>query len=126
MKRLLTVMLVLVFFAVFGFAQNHALASSDDVSVQLAQKDTDAAAAEEEDDDDDEDYDDDDYEDDDVQLIADPLQQMNFDFYELNNGLYYTFLKPVAIGWKTISPEGLRMMIKNFMYNIRFPVRFIN
>jgi phospholipid-binding lipoprotein MlaA len=118
-------MLVLVFFAVFGFAQNHALASSDDVSVQLAQKDTDAAAAEEEDDDD-EDYDDDDYEDDDVQLIADPLQQMNFDFYELNNGLYYTFLKPVAIGWKTISPEGLRMMIKNFMYNIRFPVRFIN
>ena len=130
MKRLLIALVVLVFFAVIGFVQNHALAASDDASIQLAQKDTDAAAEEDDDDDldddDDDDFDDDADEDADVQLVGDPLQQMNYDFYVLNNGLYYVFLKPAARAWGFILPEGLRIMAKNFMYNIRFPVRFIN
>ena len=133
MKRLLTLLVILVFLAVFGLAQNHAFASSDDFSVQLAQKDTDAAAAEEDDDDDDDDddWDDDDDDDDgakeaDPQLVADPLYKINYDFYLLNNGLYYVFLKPAARAWGYIIPAEIRTCVKNFMYNIRFPVRFIN
>ncbi len=133
MKRLLIVMIVFVFFAVFGLVQNHAFASADDVSIKLAQQNTDAdAAAEAEDDDDDDDFDDDDddWDDDDeeadIQLVPDPLYQMNYDFYVLNNGLYYVFLKPVSRAWGFVIPEEIRTCAKNFMYNLRFPVRFIN
>lgn len=83
-------------------------------------------AEEDQDDEYDDEYDDDDeYADDDVQLIADPLYYPNVDIYQLNDKLYFGILKPAARAWG-IFPEGMRISIRNFMYHIRFPVRFIN
>jgi len=84
----------------------------------------DQAGQDEEDEYDDE-YDDEYEEEEDVELIADPLYYPNVDLYHLNDKLYFGVLKPVAQVWGVV-PEGMRISIRNFMYNIRFPVRFIN
>jgi phospholipid-binding lipoprotein MlaA len=92
----------------------------------LAQQAQDTADKQAEQDNEDEyDEEDDEYADDDVELIADPLYYPNYDLYHLNDKLYFGVLKPVARAWG-IFPEGMRISIRNFMYNIRFPVRFIN
>jgi len=69
---------------------------------------------------------DDDYDDEDAQLIPDPLERLNRDFYHLNDTLYYVALKPAARVWKAVIPEELRTCVTNFFYNIRFPVRLVN
>ncbi len=82
-------------------------------------------AKEDEEDEYDEDEDDE-YGDEDVQLIADPLQQGNRDFYNFNDTMYFWLLKPLARGYGFIIPQELRVAVRNVFYNIRFPVRFIN
>jgi phospholipid-binding lipoprotein MlaA len=92
--------------------------SSDEVPDQTEQ--------EKDDEYDDDEYDDDEYEDDDVELISDPLEQGNRDFYAFNDTMYFWVLKPVSRGYGFIIPEELRIAVRNVFYNIRFPVRFIN
>ena len=83
--------------------------------------------AEAEDEFDDDEYDDDEYADEaDVELIPDPLIEMNRGLYHFNDKLYFWLLKPVARGYGFIIPEELRLAVRNVFYNIRFPVRFIN
>jgi len=77
---------------------------------------------------DDDEYDedeDDEYGDEDVQLISDPIEQGNRDFYGFNDTMYFWALKPLGRVWGVV-PEELRVAIRNVMYNIRFPVRFFN
>jgi len=78
----------------------------------------------------DEDEYDDEYEDEDeyesVQLINDPFERLNRDMWDINYGVYVVFLRPAARLTKTVVPWEIRTGIRNFMYNIRFPVRFIN
>jgi phospholipid-binding lipoprotein MlaA len=58
--------------------------------------------------------------------VADPLEPLNRFFFQSNERLYFWVLKPIAIGYKTIIPEPLRIQIDNAAYNFRFPVRFVN
>ena len=74
----------------------------------------------------DDEYDDEYAESEDVELIPDPLIQMNQGLYVFNDKMYFWLLKPVARGYGFIVPEELRLAIRNVFYNIRFPVRFIN
>ncbi|MCP4023397.1 MAG: VacJ family lipoprotein [Desulfobacteraceae bacterium] len=60
------------------------------------------------------------------QTIADPLYYFNYAMYQVNDKIYYFLLKPVARGYRFITPEELRMCVRNFFHNLLFPVRFVN
>ncbi|MFH1490069.1 MAG: VacJ family lipoprotein [Pseudomonadota bacterium] len=58
--------------------------------------------------------------------IADPLEAINRVFFEFNDKLYFWLLKPLATGYKAVTPQILRVSIKDFFYNLAFPIRFVN
>jgi len=58
--------------------------------------------------------------------IADPLEPLNRVFFVFNDKLYFWLLKPVATGYKAVTPEPVRVGIRNVFYNLTFPIRFVN
>ncbi|MBW2350940.1 MAG: VacJ family lipoprotein [Deltaproteobacteria bacterium] len=58
--------------------------------------------------------------------IRDPLEGFNRGIFAFNDFFYFKVLKPVARGYGFIAPEPVRVRVKNFFYNIGFPVRFVN
>ncbi len=56
--------------------------------------------------------------------VADPLYYWNKAMFHFNDKLYFWLLKPVAQGYRYVVPETARIGVKNFFYNIGFPVRF--
>jgi phospholipid-binding lipoprotein MlaA len=58
--------------------------------------------------------------------VRDPLERFNRGIFAFNDFLYFKFLKPVAYGYAFITPEPVRVKVKNFFYNIGYPVRFVN
>ncbi len=138
MKKLISLVAALTFFIVlYGHTPAGAFREKD--IIYLAQQTdksaekqpgtamdevSDEAALEEEDeyDDDEDEYADEE----DVELIPDPLIEINTGFYKFNDKLYFWLLKPVARVYGFIIPEEFRSVIRNVFYNIRFPVRFIN
>lgn len=58
--------------------------------------------------------------------IPDPLEPVNRIVYHFNDRLYFWLLKPVALGYRAIAPEPVRVGVRNFFYNLTFPIRFIN
>lgn len=73
----------------------------------------------------DDDFFDDEFKDDMVQ-IADPLSSVNRAMYYVNDKLYFWVLKPIARGYRAVTPEILRIVVKNFFQNIKTPVRMAN
>jgi phospholipid-binding lipoprotein MlaA len=61
-----------------------------------------------------------------IETIADPLEPVNRAFFALNDKLYFWVLKPVAQAYTKITPKKVRIGIKNFFYNLGFPIRFVN
>jgi phospholipid-binding lipoprotein MlaA len=105
-----------------------AYADVPDHPIMLAQQQQGSASETNDEDEEDfeEDYEDDEEFEEEGELIPDPLERLNREFYGLNNALYYALLKPVSQGYGFIVPEEIRGAIKNMFYNIRFPIRFIN
>ncbi|CAG37013.1 MlaA family lipoprotein [Desulfotalea psychrophila] len=58
--------------------------------------------------------------------IADPLYYMNKGMYYFNDKLYFWCLKPVSKGYSYVMPKPARIGIKNFFYNLGFPIRFVS
>jgi phospholipid-binding lipoprotein MlaA len=58
--------------------------------------------------------------------IADPLEPFNRAMFQFNDRLYFWVLKPVAQGYKEVVPERARVSVKNFFYNLKFPIRFLS
>jgi phospholipid-binding lipoprotein MlaA len=58
--------------------------------------------------------------------IRDPLERFNRGVFAFNDFFYFRALKPVARGYRFITPEPVRIGVKNFFYNLGFPVRFVN
>ena len=61
-----------------------------------------------------------------VNFINDPLQPYNRSIFVFNDKMYYYFMKPVSNGYKTVVHEKVRLSIRNFLSNIRMPIRFVN
>jgi phospholipid-binding lipoprotein MlaA len=61
-----------------------------------------------------------------LQTVADPISGYNRVIFAFNDKLYFWVLKPVALGYRTVMPTPVRVGIKNFMYNLLAPVRFVN
>lgn len=58
--------------------------------------------------------------------IADPLSVINRAMFHFNDKLYFWILKPVARGYKAVTPEFFRIGVKNFFRNIATPIRLVN
>lgn len=61
-----------------------------------------------------------------VGTIPDPIEPVNRAFFTFNDRLYFWVMKPVALGYKTVTPEIVRVCIRNFFSNITTPVRLSN
>lgn len=70
----------------------------------------------------DEDFFEEEFEEDQVQ-IADPLAPWNRAMFHLNDKLYFWLLKPLARAYKAITPEIVRIGVKNFFRNLETPIR---
>lgn len=57
--------------------------------------------------------------------IADPIEPWNKAMYHFNDRLYFWVLKPVATGYKTVTPDIAREGVRNFFNNLATPVRFL-
>ncbi|MGD8739913.1 MAG: VacJ family lipoprotein [Desulfobacterales bacterium] len=123
MKKLLAAAVIMLFFSMVCVC-TPAFAADPEPGTNLAQQSQKKAAPEDEDTDDD--YDDDDEYDDNVVQINDPLYRFNQDMYKINDGLYVVFIKPGAKVYNKIIPVEIRTCVKNFFYNLRFPIRFVN
>lgn len=118
-KKLLAAAIMLIFFSIVWFC-TPAFAADGEPGFYLAQQSQEAEAGE------DDEYDDDDEYEDDVVEINDPLYRKNLDMFWLNDGLYIMLFKPTAQIYSGILPVEIRSCIKNFFYNLRFPIRFVN
>jgi phospholipid-binding lipoprotein MlaA len=58
--------------------------------------------------------------------IPDPFEPLNRAAFQFNDKLYFWILKPVATVYKAAVPQGLRVWLKNFFYNLEAPVRVAN
>jgi len=58
--------------------------------------------------------------------VADPLYIWNKGMYHINDKLYFWVLKPLAKGYKAITPDIFRAGVSNFFYNLMMPIRLVN
>ena len=58
--------------------------------------------------------------------MPDPLEPLNRAFFHFNDKFYFWLMKPVATGYKAVVPQTVRVGVKNFFYNLAFPIRFVN
>jgi phospholipid-binding lipoprotein MlaA len=58
--------------------------------------------------------------------IPDPFELVNRAVFQFNDKLYFWVLKPVATVYKAAVPQGLRIWLKNFFYNLETPIRVAN
>ncbi|MCX5853921.1 MAG: VacJ family lipoprotein [Deltaproteobacteria bacterium] len=61
-----------------------------------------------------------------LDTIADPIQPFNRLMFEVNDKLYFYVLKPIAQVYGAILPEPARVSVRNFISNLRTPVRLVN
>lgn len=59
-------------------------------------------------------------------FISDPLEPLNRIFFHFNDKLYFWLLKPLATGYKAVVPQPVRVGVRQFFYNLAFPIRFFN
>lgn len=58
--------------------------------------------------------------------VADPLEPFNRAMFTFNDKLYFWLLKPVARGYRAVTPRPVRSGISNFFRNLLAPVRLVN
>lgn len=73
----------------------------------------------------DEDFFEEEFEEDKLQ-VADPLFPWNRAMFHFNDKLYFWALKPLARGYKAVTPDFFRTGVKNFFRNITTPIRLVN
>jgi phospholipid-binding lipoprotein MlaA len=73
----------------------------------------------------DEDFFEDEFEEDKVE-VADPFSPWNRAMFHFNDKFYFWALKPLARGYKAITPDFIRTGVKNFFRNITTPIRLVN
>lgn len=58
--------------------------------------------------------------------VADPIEPVNRGMFFLNDKLYHWVLHPVARGYSFVVPEGVRVAVRNFFFNLSTPIRAAN
>lgn len=100
---------------------------TDDVKDKLkgkaeaGEKPTDKESGNEEDGEEDEEF-----EEETAEAVADPIEPFNRFMFEVNDKMYFYLLKPIAQAYMFVLPEPARVSVRNFLYNLKTPVRFAN
>jgi phospholipid-binding lipoprotein MlaA len=58
--------------------------------------------------------------------VADPLYIFNKGMFYFNDKLYFWLLKPLAKGYRAITPDIFREGVRNFFHNLMTPIRLVN
>ncbi|KJS31857.1 MAG: hypothetical protein VR64_10005 [Desulfatitalea sp. BRH_c12] len=58
--------------------------------------------------------------------VADPLEPVNRAMFVFNDKLYFWVMKPVAEGYRFVTPTPVRSGVRNFFHNLGAPVRIVN
>lgn len=58
--------------------------------------------------------------------LNDPLEPMNRAIFQFNEAADKVALRPLAIGYRTVIPRGVRSAIRNFLDNLEAPVVLLN
>ena len=58
--------------------------------------------------------------------VPDPIEQVNRGIWWINDKLYFYVLKPVAVGYKSVTPQPVRESVAAFFTNLAFPKRLAN
>ena len=58
--------------------------------------------------------------------VSDPLYIFNKGMYYFNDKLYFWLFKPLAKGYRAITPNFFREGVRNFFHNLSTPIRFVN
>ena len=58
--------------------------------------------------------------------VFDPLSGYNRFMTGVNDKVYFYILKPTALGYRAVVPEGGRLAVSRFFRNLLMPVRFTN
>lgn len=66
------------------------------------------------------------FEDDRGPEIFDPLSGYNRLMTKLNDKIYFWILRPSAISYRYVVPEGIRLSVNRFFDNLLFPIHFVN
>jgi len=59
-------------------------------------------------------------------LVRDPLAPFNRAMFSLNDALLIWLVKPVATGYRTVTPTVMRRGVANFFDNLKTPVRLVS
>jgi phospholipid-binding lipoprotein MlaA len=59
-------------------------------------------------------------------LVWDPLMPVNRFMFSFNDKMYFWFLKPMAKGYKAVTPQFFRTGLRNAFRNIAMPIRFVS
>lgn len=59
-------------------------------------------------------------------LVTDPIEPFNRAMFTFNVKLYDWLLRPVALGYRKVAPQKVRVGVSNFFTNLTTPVRFTN
>ena len=59
-------------------------------------------------------------------MVADPIEPFNRVMFKFNEKLYDWLLRPMALGYRKITPQKARIGVSNFFTNLSTPVRFTN
>lgn len=62
----------------------------------------------------------------DIGAVADPLEWFNRAMFQFNDKLYFWLLKPVAQGYRAVTPQQMRIGVQNFFTNLESPIRLAN
>jgi phospholipid-binding lipoprotein MlaA len=62
----------------------------------------------------------------DMTTVADPLEWFNRAMFQFNDKFYFYLIKPVALGYRAVTPEKIRTGAGNFFTNLLFPIRLVN
>jgi ABC-type transporter lipoprotein component MlaA len=61
-----------------------------------------------------------------VQYVNDPIEGFNRGSFGFTRGVVDWFVRPIAIGWRTVFPKPVRNGIDRFAYNLAWPDRFVS
>jgi len=61
-----------------------------------------------------------------MQYVNDPIEGFNRGSFGFTKAIVDWFVRPIAIGWRTVFPQPVRNSIDHFAYNIAWPDRFVS
>jgi ABC-type transporter lipoprotein component MlaA len=61
-----------------------------------------------------------------MQYVNDPIEGFNRGSFGFTKAVVDGFVRPVAIGWRTVFPQPVRDGIDRFAYNLAWPNRFVS